>query len=261
LEYKATLKENERLEGFVDVSNPSAQKVTVQATVQAFKQIDNEGGLQFFDDERIAAGIRPELTSFELGPREALRMAFTVDGKVLPEGDVYAAIFLTTEPSQPRAGVGQSVRVGTILSLVNKNPGSRKAEITGVRLPLVQFSGVTKGSYAVKNTGPEGTGFYPKVKLTAWPGRQTKEQESSLVFGGRERINDVSLPLGYGVHYVEAAFGDSKTGQWVVLIAPWMLVTGLLIVLVVGIELLLLKKRRKSLAGKPRKTIRPTSEK
>lgn len=261
LEYKATLRENERLKGFVDVSNPSSQKVNVRATVQGFKQIDDAGGLQFFDDGRIAAGIKPELPSFELGPREALRLTFTIEGKTLPEGDVYAALFLTTEPSQPRAGIGQSVRVGTILSLVNKNPGSRKAEVTDLKFPFIQLSDTASGTYSVKNTGPGETGFYPKVKLSSWPGKQTKEQESTLVFGGRERSNDVSIQLGYGVHYVEAAYGNSKEGQWVVLIAPWMLVTGLLITTVIIIELLLLKKRRKSGSKKPHKTPPSTPEK
>lgn len=258
LEYKATLKENERLDGFVDVSNPSARKVSVQVTVQGFKQIDNDGGLQFFDDERLSTGIRPELTSFELGPREALRLAFSIDGKSLPEGDVYAALFLTTEPTQPQAGVGQSVRIGTLLSLVNKNPGPRQAELTGLGLPLIQLSDVAKGSYSIRNTGPEGTGFYPKVRLASWPGGQSKDQEGSLVFGGRERTNDISMQLGYGIHRVEASFGDSKKGQWVVLIAPWMLVTGLLVVLVLAIELLLLKRRRRAAKSTARKAT-PTS--
>lgn len=246
LEYKATLQENERLQGFVDVSNPIAQPVSVQVTVQGFRQIDDDGGLQFFDDEQLAAAIKPELSNFELGPREAVRLVFSIDGKALPEGDVYAALFFSTEPTRPSAGVGQSVRVGTILSLVNETPGARKALVTGLDIPFIQLSDTASGSYSVKNIGPEGTGFYPAVTLSSWPGGQTKHQESSLVFGGRERRNDLSLSLGYGIHRVEAAFGNSTKGQWVVLIAPWMLVTGLLVVVLVGAELLLLKRRRQS---------------
>lgn len=260
LEYKATLEQDERLQGFIDVSNPSGQLINVRTTVQGFRQIDNDGGLQFFDDERISAGIKPELPSFELGPREAVRMAFMIDGRVLPEGDVYAALFFTTEPQRPTAGVGQSVRVGTILSLVNKNPGSREAQLTSFRLPLVQLTDMMKGTYSIKNTGPDGTGFYPVVRLTSWPGGQSRQVESSLVFGGRERSNDVSFRLGYGIHRVEAAYGSSKQGQWVVLVAPWMLVTGLLVLLVIGMELLLLKKRRKKARKSPLKKTSSTSE-
>jgi hypothetical protein len=261
LEYKATLKENERLRGFVDVSNPHAQPVSVQTTVQGFKQIDDDGGLQFFDDERLAAAIKPELSNFELGPREAVRIMFSIDGRALPEGDVFAALYFTTEPPRPSAGVGQSVRVGTILSLVNETPGARKAQVTGLDIPFIQLSETASGSYLIKNTGPAGTGFYPNVTLSSWPGGQAKEQESSLVFSGRERRNDLSLPLGYGIHRVEATFGDSKKGQWVLLIAPWMLVTGLLVAVVIGAELLLLKRRRKSNKKSPRVHTPSTPEK
>lgn len=261
LEYKATLEQDERLQGFVDVSNPSGQTVNVQTTVQSFRQIDNDGGLQFFEDERISAGIKPELPSFELGPREAARIAFTIDSRVLPEGDVYAALFFTTEPRQPMGGVGQSVRVGTILSLVNKTPGARQAQVTGLDVPFLQFSDTVAGSYVIKNTGPDGTGFYPSVQLESWPGGQSKQVDSSLVFGGRERRNDVSLRLGYGIHYVKAGYGDSEKGQWVALIAPWMVAVGLLVLLVVSAEIMLLKRRRKTRRAQPRQKAPSTPEK
>lgn len=261
LEYKTTLKQDEVKQGFIDVSNPSSQAVNVRTSVQTFRQIDDDGGLQFFDDEQIASGIKLEVQTFELGPREAFRIFFTIDGKALPEGDVYAAIFFTTDPKQPRNGVGQLVKVGSILSIVNKTPGERKAIVTGISLPFIQLSTTVSGTYDIKNTGREGSGFYPTVNVTSWPSNQSKKLESSLVFGGRQRSNDFKYDTGFGIHRVEVVFGDSKKGQWVVTIAPWMLVLILLVIVVVGVELLLLKRRRKSSKKRPHKNTSLTPEK
>jgi hypothetical protein len=245
LEYKTTLKKNERQVGIIDVSNPMGQTVHVRTSVQAFRQIDNNGGLQFYDDERTASGIKTDLGQFDLGPREALRMSFTIDGAKLPEGDVFAAIFFTTDLAVPRSGVGQLVRVGTILSIVNKTPGSRAAEITGFNAAFLQLSDTTRGTYKVKNTGPTNGGFYPVVKVSAWPVGKTKDVQSSLVFGGRERQNDFQYPSGYGIHLIEVGYGNSKKSQWVVTIAPWMLIATIMIILIIGIEILLYKRRHK----------------
>jgi hypothetical protein len=190
LEYKTTLKKNERQVGIIDVSNPMGQTVHVRTSVQAFRQIDNNGGLQFYDDERTASGIKTDLGQFDLGPREALRMSFTIDGAKLPEGDVFAAIFFTTDLAVPRSGVGQLVRVGTILSIVNKTPGSRAAEITGFNAAFLQLSDTPRGTYKV-------------------------------------------------------GYGNSKKSQWVVTIAPWMLIATIMVILIIGIELLLYKRRHK----------------
>lgn len=255
LEYKTTLKENDRQNGVIDVSNPSGQRVKVRTSVQAFKQIDDDGGLQFYDDQLVTKGIRPDVGEFELGPREALRMSFIIDGSLLPEGDVYAAIFFTTDLAKPRNGVGQLVRVGTILSIVNKTLGSRSAVITDVNMPFLQFSDVVGGTYKVKNTGAASSGFYPTVKVSDWPSGAKKDVESSLVFGGRERRNDFRLSTGFGIHYVKVGYKGSEKGQWVVTAAPWMVITLVMVLLIIGIELLLYKRRHKS----PRKKTASTS--
>jgi hypothetical protein len=253
LEYKTTLKDKERKQGIIDVSNPAGQAVKLRVSVQGFKQIDDDGGLQFFDDKKLSNAIKPDLTEAELGPREALRMSFTIDGSLLPEGDVYAAIFFTTELTQQTTGVGQLVRVGTILSIVNKTPGERSAEVTGLRLPFVQLSDTVSGSYSIKNTGTGGTGFYPVVTVSAVPGGKPRQQESSLVFSGRERSNDVKYKAGFGIHRVDVTYGKSVKSQWVITIAPWMIVLILFVAVIVGTELLLLKRRHKSAHKKPSK--------
>jgi len=261
LEYKAMLADGERKQGFIDISNPSTQQVNVGVTVQAFKQINDDGGLQFYDDNQVQLGIKPDLDRLELGPREAIRVMFTVDGKNLPEGDVFAAIFFTTDLAQPKNGVGQLVRVGTIISLVNKNPGPRSAEVSKLSLPLLQLTDNVSGTYSIKNKGSADSGFYPTVEISSWPSGKPRKVESSLVFGGRERSNDFKYQTGYGIHLVQVGYGSSKKSQWVISIAPWMFVLLLLATLIIGIELLLLKKRRKSTKKPPHKKQPSTSEK
>lgn len=260
LEYKTTIRASEVKQGFVDVSNPSSLAVTVKVNVQAFKQIDDDGGLQFYDDTQIQSGITPEMSDIELGPREAVRLFFTISGDKLPEGDVFAALFFTTDPKQAQSGVGQQVRVGTLLSLINKTPGDRSAEITKLNIPFFQLSSTVSGAYSVKNTASGTTGFYPTVKVSSWPAKTPKDVQSSLVFGGRERSNDFTYATGFGIHRLDVSYGDNKKSQWVVTIAPWMIILSLLIILIVGIELLLLKKRRKNRLKKTPKNHTATSD-
>jgi hypothetical protein len=202
--------------------------------------------LQFYDDEQVSSGVKLEVSTADLGPREALRLFFTINSNTLPEGDVYAAIFLTTDPKQPRNGVGQLVRVGTLLSIVNKTPGQRKAEITGIKLPFIEFTDTVKGSYSIKNIGEKGTGFYPTVKISSKPWGKDQKSDGTLLFGGHERTNDVSYQAGPGIHYIEVSYGDSRKGQWVIMMTPWLLILMALIVLVIGTELVLLRRRRKT---------------
>jgi hypothetical protein len=251
LEYKTVLTENERKTGYIDISNPSSQAVKVRTSVQAFRQINDEGGLQFYTDKQVELGIITDLQSFEIGPLQAMRMFFTINGKNLPDGDVFAAVFFTTEPKQVRSGVGQLVRVGTMLSIVNKTSVSRKAEISDLTLPFFQFSGTVKGSYKVKNTGPKDTGFYPTVKISTSPGNKTQDLESTLVFGGRERTNDFTYQTGLGLHRIDVAYGNSNKSRWVLTIAPWMFILILLILFVAAVEVALLKKRRRKIIRQP----------
>jgi hypothetical protein len=244
LDYKTTLKAREHQQGFIDISNPSAQTVTVKTGVQAFKQIDNDGGLQFYDDKQVTDGVQLDMSSFDLGPRQALRMMFQIDANKLPTGDVFAAIFFTTEPKEPQSGVGQLVRVGTLLSIINQTPGQRSAEVTHLSIPLVQLSGTIDGSYSIKNTGRQNSGFYPTVSVSSWPGGPTKQVVSSLVFGGRERANDFTYQAGIGIHVVQIAYGNSKKSQVVITLTPWMIVFIAMIILLIAIELILLKRRR-----------------
>jgi len=223
LEYRTELKTGEKKKGFIDVSNPTSQTVRVTTSAQAFKQTDDNGTLLFYDDEQISAGVQLDLDEFDLGPLQAVRMYFQLDGTKLPTGDVYGAVFFTLDPKVPKNGVGQTIRVGTLLSVINGTPGSREAEITDLSVPLLVIGDTVNGSYRIKNTAEEGTatGFYPEVALSALPLGEKKTQTSKLVFVGRTRENPFSLklpPLGF--YRIKVSYDDSVKSQWIFVAHP-----------------------------------------
>lgn len=224
LEYRTTLKSGEKQKGFVDVSNPTKEAFRVTVSTQAFRQIDDNGSLEFFDDERVSSGILLDLDEFDLGPREAVRMYFVLDGTRLPPGDVFAAIFMTTTPEKYQgSGVGQSVRLGTLLSVINGTPGDRSAEVKSLRVPFFQIGDVVRGTYHIKNTGNprKATGFYPEVMVSAWPLGDEQKHKGKLVFAGKTRQNDfeLSAPL-FGLYKVTARYGTSERDQLVFVARP-----------------------------------------
>lgn len=221
LDYTVALKKGEKQKGFIDLSNPTGVSVRVKTSVQAFRQTDDRGSLTFFDSEQVSAGIKPDLDEFELGPREAIRMYFLVDGTKLPQGDVFAAIFFTTQPTKQGAGVTEIVRLGTLLNVTNGTPGQREAEIVDLSVPFIQFGSEVKGTYRVRNTGdPEkSTGFYPSVVLAVEPFYQEVVQRARLVFAGRARENSFEIPSSrLGFYKVSASYGESRQDQWILLL-------------------------------------------
>lgn len=237
LEYKTQLKTGEKKRGTVDISNSSSLRVRVKSSVQAFRQVDNNGTLQFYDSEQLSAGVKLDLDEFELGPREAVRMYFELDGTKLPTGDVFGAIFFTLDPAQPRAGVGQTVRVGTVLSLVNGTPGSRSADITALAVPNFQLDSTVNGSYTIKNTAnpASATGFYPTVSIASWPFGKTQKQTGRLVFAGRTRDNTFSFQTPpFGLYKVSVSYGSSQKSSWLFVAHPLTLLAIIVSVLIVA---------------------------
>lgn len=228
LEYRTTLSSKEFKKGIVDISNPENVPVIVRTSVQGFRQTDDQGTLQFYDDEQLSEGIKLDLNEFELGPREALRMYFQLDSSKLPSGDVFAGIFFTTNSTEVTRGTGQSVKLGTLLSIVNGAPGERKADITNLTVNSFVLSDTISGKYSVKNTGDpsKSSGFYPNVKLGLFPFGDSKTKASSLVFAGRERTNEFSLRSPFiGIFKVQASNGQSSQSKWIVVIRPVALFT------------------------------------
>lgn len=96
LQYTATLKPGESKKGFVQIQNLSGTPVEVHLKARAFKQINDNGGLQFYDSEAITAGVKLDLNDIQIAPRAAAHVYFLLDGSRLPSGDVFAAILATT---------------------------------------------------------------------------------------------------------------------------------------------------------------------
>lgn len=252
LEYRTTLKKGETKKGFIDISNPTGEAVRVKTSAQAFRQVDDEGTLQFYNDAQLTAGVKLDLDDFELGPREAVRMYFLLDSTKLASGDVYGAIFFTTEPTKAANGVGQSVKLGTLLSIVNGAPSVHQAAITALDVPWLQLDDHIKGSYTIKNTTNTSgaTGFYPDVAVHAAPFGAKQTSTGKLIFAGRSRENEVSVPVfPLSIHRLSVDFQGSKKTQWVVNATPLaIIIAGLILVITAFIvRVLFIRRKRRAI--------------
>lgn len=119
LQYQTALRADEGQQGVVDIANPSKDPVAVELAVQAFRRADD--GVEFYDDERVTAGVILDESKLKLEGKGAHRVVFEVDPARLPSGDVQAAIVATT--ADDVAGhedmVAQRVSVATLLQISN----------------------------------------------------------------------------------------------------------------------------------------------
>lgn len=220
LEYRTTLAAGDVQKGFVDIANPGRETVIVTTSVRAFRQIDDQGTLEFYDDAEVSAGITPDLDEFELAPNEIIRMYFIVDGSKLPSGDVFAGLFATAKAKDDTSGAQQVARVGTLLNIVNGTPGSRQADIVHLDVPFLQIGEQLVGSYVIKNRAEptQATGFYPEVTLAVDPFHSQHVTTSKLIFAGRSRTNDFSVQESrLGLYNVSVTYGSSTKSQWVLM--------------------------------------------
>ena len=224
--YNVQLQSGNNKKGFIDITNTESVKTKYTFTVQAFKQINAEGGLQFYDNDMMKAGVLLDYSEYEIEPRQTLRLAFIADGSKLPSGDSFAAIFAAA--SSTDAPGAPSARVGTILIIQNGTPAEHKAQITALDVPFWQIGDNIKGSYKIKNTSDpnKSAGFMPAVDITIDPLHQSVRNQSSLVFAGIERQNDFAVQTNrFGFYKVTVAFGDSKAEKWVFFATPLGLAT------------------------------------
>lgn len=252
--YNETLQAGETKKGFVDVSNASDSAVTVELSVQGFKQTDDAGDLQFFSSPDIAKGIPLDLQEVHLKAREAVRVYFLIDSKKLPQGDVLAAIFASTKPS-PSSGIATAARVGTLLVIANGTGAPHSAAVTQLSLPMFIFANDISGSLEIKNTAdPQAaTGFFPTINLTVGPlGKVTQQLKGPLVTTGVTRqvpFHIATNRIGFYKVSATAGSGDGAS-RWVFVITGWwrsvvVAVIGA-IVLVTGVLL----ARKRQLRGK-----------
>lgn len=254
LKYESTLEKGEKKKGFVDVSNPSYEELEVKLSVQSFRIIDDDGTLEFINNKQVSEGIQLDLTQFTLEPREAIRVYFLLDGNKLPSGDVFGAIFASTLPASA-SGSKQSVRVGTLLFLVNGTPSSRIANVTDISGSWLQIGEGLKSTITLNNPAEESsyTGFFPDVTVKAQPYHE-QTVRGPLLFAGRSRTIDYIQDGNYfGPIRIAASAGGEGGSQWVFAVTGyWRWLAPLIVAILAGL-ITVLYNRRSLQFGKNRK--------
>lgn len=236
LQYTETLNKGERKQAYIDVTNPTPQAIDVQFGVQGFRQVDDNGTLTFYDDEKVTQGILLDYQEKQIPANKTLRLFFVVDGTKLPSGDVFAAIFAQTKPVE--AARVPSVRVGTLLILTNGTPGVRQASIEELNVPVLHTDDAVTGKIKIKNTAPtaSASGFFPKITIATWPFGPNTTVTGPLVYAGNTRTVSFDLPSNQlGVYKITASYGDSSKSQWVLLMTgiwKWIVLAGLGLILI-----------------------------
>ena len=242
LEYRDILTAGRIKSGHVDVANPGDGPITIETSVRGFRQTGTQGQLQFFDDPDLAAGITVDLSSFDLGPREAVRVGFVVDPAKLPAGGVYAAIFFRTLPPTQSAAssyVAQSANIGTLLELQNGPAGPHQGAVTAANFSFWQFGRGLTGSLAYTNTDRTShpTGYRPNLTVQILPWGAKPKLTTGLVLPGSTRQFAISRPGSYlgllpiiitdlDTHRTTTSWVFACTGvyQWLVLVLAIILI-------------------------------------
>lgn len=261
LSYSGNLSGHTVESGFVDVANPTDETVTIVSDVQKFHQVDVRGDLSFAPDAAYSQAIKVGLSTFQLGPRQAVRVAFTINSSVLPKGGVYAAIFFRTQPppqSSDSSFVVQSANVGTLLILTNGGPGAHRGAINSLDLAQVQLGGGISGSLMYQNTdnSPTAVGFDPALSTRVTPWGKAAGFTSGLVLPGSTRKFDFTRPgsfFGYlPVTVTDAAAGGVHATAWVFVdtgIYHWLV--PLILVLLIFLVIILVKFARRAKGRAP----------
>jgi hypothetical protein len=220
--YQQKLQPGESKKGFVDVSNATHTPITIVLRTKSFRQIDNKGNLQFFDSDTVAGAIRLDLTEVDLGPSEAVRVYFVIDGAKLPAGDNFAAIFAATKV-ETASGAAPSAQVGTLLVLENGSGGPHTAIVEKVSAPLVSFSDTLHATAQVRNPGQakKSSAFFPQLTATVGPIFGVKKQfQGPLIFSGITRSVPVSIATKHRIGFYKLAVmtQDGEKSRWVFLV-------------------------------------------
>lgn len=241
--------------GYIDVSNPTDAAVTVKTSVQGMKQVNERGELAFFDDPALARGVTLASDTITLGPREAVRMPFSLDPRRLPQGGVYGAIFFQSTPTVSTVNanvVYQSVRVGSLLIIDNGGHGLKQGDLKA-RFGFLQFGSGLTGSVRYHNTGkaPKAIAFNPTIQTKVWPWGSWQYTTGPLVFPGNTRPFSVTKTGSYfGLLPVQVR--DTATGRHhtVVVVAVTGWGRALLAILIIAALWLYLRWHKKKSGGK-----------
>lgn len=250
--YNESLETGKTKKGFVDISNPADMSVTVDLSVEGFKQIDDKGNLQFFRSPDLEKGILLDLSEVSLKPKEAIRVYFLIDGSKLSAGDVLATIFASTK-SDTVGAIGTSARVGTLLVLKNGTGGDPSLAITNFSPPFFIISQDISGSFQLKNTDTSAvaTGFFPHISLELGPVAPIKQTSvGPLVTSGITRTIPFYITTSRIGFYKLSIVTDGNThvSQWVFVITGWWRWVATAIASIVAIfvaMVMYIKKRRR----------------
>jgi len=253
LRYDAHLDLGHTKTGFIDASNPTGSTLHVKFEVQAFRQANDQGELEYYDDERLAAAVTPAVPEFDLGPRQAIRTKFTIDPNKLGPGGAYGVIFLrTTTPAVSPGQINTSARVGSLLILRVGPGGTQAGRLRGLAAPGLVYGGDTlraNFSYANTGSGSETLAFAPALSAAAgWNGAKHRLL-GPFVFPGRARRQSVSLPVANWLGPIPITITD-QTGRspaatvWVFAVTGyWTWVLPLLLTALIGLTVIVFKKR------------------
>lgn len=252
LRYDDVLSTDAVKNGFIDVANPSDTTVTIKTSVRGFRQADLDGNLAFFDDAALREGIIPGLKAFDLGPRESVRVVFTVNPVKLPRGGVYAAVFFSTVPqaaSSATSFITETANVGTLLILRNGGTGVKSGQIGRLALPFFQFGSAVRGQVVYHNTNRDtgGLAFAPKLEVKVLPWGTKSLFDGPFVMPTSSRRFDLFKPgsflglLPVTVH--DQVAGDTETA-WVLAMTGWYrTLVPIVLALIVGILAFYLKRK------------------
>lgn len=202
LKYEDKLDSDKVRSGFIDVANPGDAAVQVRASVQGFRQADLDGNLEFFDSETFSRAIKPGLTDFEIGPRESIRVTFTVEPSKLPPGGVYAVIFFRTVPnavpSSATSRIFESANIGSLLLLQNGPIGHATGQLDTFNLSFFQTARGIQGSIKYKNLSTDNpSAIYPSFQVKTFPWGKPTTITGPFIMPGRSRRFDFEKPGSY----------------------------------------------------------------
>ena len=188
--------------GHIDVSNPTDGPVEVTTSVKGFRQKGTNGDLEFYDDSDLSAAITTDLDSFGIGPREAIRVMFSVNPAKLPAGGTYAAIFFRTQPapgSSTSSYISESANLGTLLILRNGATVAPKGGLSGLAAAFWQTGpGLAAGAIVTNSASPRGgVAFRPGLTARVLPWGHSATTSTGLVLPGSTRRFAVSRPGSY----------------------------------------------------------------
>ena len=211
---RGELEGGEKQKGYIDVINPDSSKIVVSFSVQAFRQKDDSGAVEFYEDAQLSRGLLLDFNEVELGGHEALRLYYQADAALLPAGDVLAAIFATVKPVKD-APAAQAVRVGTLLVLQNTSTPKRQLAVAELSASPLQFGSALQAEFALRNDSPPVNAFFPQITVSTVPyGKQVVE--GPLVTSGRQRTISYVKPGDYlGPVKVTVSVDGGQKSAWI----------------------------------------------